>query len=166
MSTDKTDITDVAASSFPNNEAFSEPLQIQVCSESEKSEPQTTLSSVPLAEESGTSNEIVSSAEETSVETMEQPFAITTASSDSGNLADSSTSQEEVSESQEKSSDVENVEKIAQPEDTNLSDEADADAQQSMNEDIPMEVDIVPEVECKEKVVVDEPSSTSNDTNL
>lgn len=173
MSTEKTDVTEPAASSFNDSETFSEALriqvcsalQIQVCSESDKSEPQTTSPST-LTDDADVSNEIVSSAEEVPVETMEQPFTVTTATSDSENLADSSTSQEEVADSQGESPKSENVEKITESEDTNLTDEVDADSKEPVNEDVPMEVDIVAETECKEKAVADEPSSTSNDSNL
>lgn len=147
-------------------EPFPEALQIPICSESEKSEPQTTEDHTPSHQETeilkeDVLNEPVCTIEDSPVEPKEQSSNAVSAEPD---VVDSSTSQEEViTESEEKTSEtVEHQEQLTEVE---KMDKPIAETQTEHN-DIPMDVDIVTEPESKEEVAVDEPSSTSSDTNL
>lgn len=151
--------------SISNTESFPEELQVQICSASEKSEPQTTEEVAPIAVENENSkndisNETVSSVEDSPAEPETQSSNIVNSNLD---VVDSSTSQEEVSESKGKS--LENIENSSQHTEVENVDKAVAEAQPK-HDDIPMEVDIVNESESKDKVIADEPSSTSTDINL
>lgn len=166
--TESTETTPVVS----NVESLSEALQIQICSESEKSEPQTTANIENLTESSDivkndVPNEIDTSVDSTPAETVDKPCDTVIDEPDMGNMADSSTSQEEVTESEVKSSgNVEHiVPKIIEPDESNFIDKP-VEEDKEVIGDIPMEVDIVSESETKDKVEVDEPSSTSTDITL
>lgn len=160
-----TETTDVAQTT-KISEPLTEALQIQICSESEKSEPQTTEDLIPSHQETeilkeDVLNEPVCTIEDSPVEPKEQSSNAVNAETD---VVDSSTSQEEViTESEEKTS--ETAEPQEQLTEVEKIDKPITEAQTEHN-DIPMDVDIVTESESKDKVAVDEPSSTSSDTNL
>lgn len=170
VSTDNTESA-TTISSVNNTASFSEALQIHICTESEKSEPETT-ENITFPEESEdlkneVVNDIASSVEEGTSGNVEHLSAIDNAETAVENVADSSTSQEEISESQDESlEDTEtNSPKFPEVDETNSIDESVPEAK-PLSEDIPMEVDIVTETESKPEIIADEPSSTSTDINL
>lgn len=152
-----------------NTQAYAESLQIQECTESEKSEPETSGKIESFTEKTDDSKneaayEIVSSVGESQTDNVEQPSETVSEESDMGNVADSSTSQEEVSKSEVKQAIDEDLSVEKFPEDEpNSIDEPTTDGE-SGNVDVPMEVDIV--TDSKDKVSPDEPSSTSTDNNF
>lgn len=171
ISKENAETTDTTNSVNIDN-ASPDTLQIEICSESEKSDSQTAKNIVTFKDEgkdlkNEDDNEIVSSVEEEPAETIQQPSAVVVAPSSLGSVADSSTSQEEVSESQGKSlEDVENtLHKFTEVQETNSIDEL-VPEPKLVTEAIPMEVDIVTESDSKEIAEADEPSSTSTDINL
>lgn len=166
----------------PENTKCEDPVQIEVCSESEKNEPETTeisnkLETETVFDKSDITPEVVSSEVQETEEKLQEPVAESSTNFiprvEVENVADSSTSFEEVSESEEKTPETSpesisksEAEEAKSPADTSQNEVTEAKVSEILTENIPMEVDLVNEIETNKKVGNDEPSSTSADISL
>lgn len=167
-SSDPIDTTSTTSSSTVTAPVHSEAPRVQRSTDSETPEPETSENIVTFSKDrddwkNEVTNEIESSDEKVDTEDMERATAIVS-EPDLGNMADSSTSQEEVSESQSLEK-LESVKDFSEPEETNSIDEP-VQEPEPASEGVPMEVDMIAEAECKAKTANDEPTSTSSDINL